>query len=269
MKLDISVIEKWEDDIEFCLPGLLGAIKEQKSTTFLIGACIFEIYLMQGWLKKFSRRTGDADFTIEYYGDPQEYRNVCSKLLALGYRRDGIHPYRYHPQKISGTYAYVDFLAFTTDPVLIKNAQSVMMVGESFNFDGMSFAKHCPILLNGNINIPNPLAMIYLKMMSYYNSPDIRKKDFVDLVEIVLRLSTESSILKELNVVANSCLDEFVKNQIQRMCIDIENDRGGTAWDLDDIKSNMDERYLLDEFEWNDLPRVFEFFRTIVFSKPK
>jgi len=259
MRLEKVIIEKWKKDIEFCLPGLLAAIEKQKSKTFLIGACIFDVYQMQGWLKKFSRRTGDADFTIEYFGNPFEYQTVCNDLLKQRYKRDDIHPYRYHPQKVNGAYAYVDFLTFTTDPLLEKQAKTVMLVGESFNFEGMAFAKHNPLYVENNIYIPNPLALIYLKMRSYYHNPE-RQKDFVDVVEVILRLSMESNIMNDLKGIMENSTEFVVKQQIERMCFDIEHDRGG-LWDLDNIKIDLDERALLDEFEWDTIPTTFEFFR--------
>jgi len=263
MKLEKVVIEQWIKDLEFCLPGLLGAIKKQKSHTFLIGASIFDIFQMQGWLKKFSRRTGDADFTIEYLGNPSEYLDVCNELLRLGYRKDEIHPYRYYPQKIGGMYGYVDFLTYTIVSYLESKARAVMSVGESFNFEGMFFAKHKPLHLEGNVYIPNPIALIYLKMRSYNNNPQ-RQKDFVDLVELILRLSTESKVCNELRDIIGSFQNCSVKEQIEKMCFDIEFDKGG-LWDLDNIKSNMEERGLMDEFEWKRIPEIFEFFRIIIF----
>lgn len=125
MKLEKKTINKWKKDTEYCLPELLSSIKKQKSTTFLIGACIVDIYQMQGWLKNFSRKTGDVDFTIEFLGDSSDYQTVCTQLTNLGYTKDNIHPYRYHPPKISGTYAYVDLLTFTTNPSLEKQAKAI------------------------------------------------------------------------------------------------------------------------------------------------
>lgn len=263
MKLEKTTIELWKTKFEESLPGLLGAIQAQQSDTFLIGASLFDIYVTEKWIENFSRVTGDADFTIEYFGNPQEYKSVCEKLLNLGYQKDDVHPYRYHPKLKRGIYAYVDLLTFTTNPSLEKNAKNVMTVGEGFNFEGMDFAKKLPLHFDGNIFFPNPLALIYLKMKSYYHNPE-RKKDFVDLLEMILRISTEDKILKQLKtIVAEADLDQ-VKLDILKMCDYIENDKG-RPWDLEDVELEMESRGLLREFEFEEIPQTVEFFRTKIF----
>ncbi|MBF0301384.1 MAG: hypothetical protein HQK51_21950, partial [Oligoflexia bacterium] len=151
-----------------------------------------------------------------------------------------------------------------TNPSLEKQAKAVMSVGEGFNFEGMDFAKHSPLHLDANIFIPNPLALIYLKMRSYYHNPE-RKKDFVDIVEVILRLSTESNIFADLRTVIDEYSGKLIHEQIERMCLDIEQDKGG-IWDLDDIKESMDERGILGQFEWSEIPDTFLFFREKIFS---
>jgi len=58
MKLENAIIEKWKKDIEFCLPGLLGAIEKQKSTTFLIGAWRRNLTLRMAWFFVRMRKGG-------------------------------------------------------------------------------------------------------------------------------------------------------------------------------------------------------------------
>jgi hypothetical protein len=263
MKLKIETIELWKIKLNESLPGLIDAINNQSSKTFLIGASLFDIYKTEGWIDIFSRKTGDADFTIEYLGDPQNYQKVCVQLLSLGYQKDPIHPYRYHPPVKRGIYAYVDLLTFTTDLKLESSAKRAMNVGESFNFEGMDFAKHSPLHFDGNIYFPNPLALIYLKMRSYYHNPE-RLKDFVDFIEIILRVATEDKILRDLKKIATTNTLAQVKDNFLKVCAHIEEDRGGT-WDLEDIKREMDSRGLLSEFEWDEIPQTVEFFRTKVF----
>jgi hypothetical protein len=113
MKLKTETIELWKIKFNDSLPGLIDAIKDQPADAFLIGASVFDIYKTEGWIENFSRETGDADFTIEYFGDPEGYRKICSKLTTLNYKNDLIHPYRYHPPVKRGIYAYVDLLTFT------------------------------------------------------------------------------------------------------------------------------------------------------------
>lgn len=264
MKLKKTTIELWKKNFDYSLPGLLDAIKEQKTDTFLIGASLFDIYQTEEWIKKFSRQTGDADFTMEYLGNPHEYQAVCKKLLDISYETDGVHPYRYHPEKKQGIYAYVDLLTFTTDPALEKKAKMVMTVGEGFNFEGMDFAKLSPLHFEANIYLPNPLALIYLKMKSYFHNPE-RIKDFADLIEVILRTSTEDKILNDLKLIIDNCKIDHVKTDFLKMFNYIENDKG-RPWDLDDVEVEMKSRGLLNEFEWTEIAQTVEYFRRNVFT---
>jgi len=265
MKLEKATIDLWKIKFDESLPGLLGAIQEQKSNAFLIGASLFDVYVTEKWIANFSRVTGDADFTIEYFGDPQEYKSICDKLLGLGYKKDDSHPYRYHPKVKRGIYAYVDLLTFTTDPTLEKTAKTVMTVGEGFNFEGMDFAKKSPLHFDGNVYLPNPLALIYLKMKSYYHNPE-RKKDFADLLEVILRVSSEDKIFKDLKAIAEANDLDHVRSDFLKMCNFIENDKG-RPWDLDDVEEEMNSRGLLNEFEFSEIPQTVEFFRSKIFQK--
>jgi len=265
MKLQTSTIDYWKEQFEYSLPGLLDSIKKQESDTFLIGASLLDIYKTEGWIADFSRETGDLDFTIEYFGNADEYISVCDELVSLGYKKDTEHPYRYHPQKKKGIYAYVDFLTFTTDSALKKKAQVLMSVGELFNFEGMDFAKMLPLDFDGNIFLPNPLALIYLKMKSYYYNPE-RTKDFVDFLEVILRMSTEATHLDQLKKILEGSNQPEVLDDFDKMLYSIENDKG-SPWDLDDIKQEMESRRLLEEFEWDEIPATVEFFRVNVLPK--
>ena len=265
MQLKDKTVTMWKSNFEYSLPGLLEAIKDVTSDTFLIGASLLDVYKTEGWVPDFSRETGDLDFTIEYFGNPDEYRKVCENILSSGYTKDEKHPYRYHPKKVKGVYAYVDFLAFSTDPKFESGAKSIIPVGELFNFAGMNFAKESALKFDANIYIPNPMALIYLKMMSYKYNPD-RKKDFVDFIEIILRMSVDNKFLIPLkDIVVSSKLLEVIK-ELSHILYIIEYDKG-TPWDLDDIKDDMRERGLLDEFEWDEIPNSVGFFRNKVIPK--
>jgi hypothetical protein len=89
-------------------------------------------------------------------------------------------------------------------------------------------------------------------------------KDFVDFIEIILRVATEDKILRDLKKIATTNTLAQVKDNFLKVCAHIEEDRGGT-WDLEDIKREMDSRGLLSEFEWDEIPQTVEFFRTKVF----
>lgn|GEM_PF-4019250 len=260
LKLKQDSINTWKKNFDYSLPGLLDAITEFTSgDVFLIGAAIFDIYITEGWVDSFSRQTGDADFTIEYLGDPSEYKNVCEKLLSIGYTNDPVHSYRYHPEEKQGIYAYVDLLAFTTDDDQVERTRGVMRVGDQFHFDGMDFAKLEPLKFIENIFIPNPLTLIYLKLRSYYHNPVDRKKDFVDMLEIILRLATSDLILGDLKLIMDLNQNQEITDKLNSMFFDLEEDRGG-HFDLDDIKLDLKER-LLDEFELKEIPQTVEFFR--------
>ncbi|MBL6992174.1 MAG: hypothetical protein ISR65_20485 [Bacteriovoracaceae bacterium] len=258
MQLQKTTIKTWSTNFEYSLPGLLNVIQAQKSDTFLIGASLLDIYKTEGWITDFSRITRDLDFTIEYFGEANEYLSVCDRLKSLGYTKDDQHPYRYHPVKKQGVYAYVDFLTFTTNFSLEAKAKILMSVGELFNFEGMDFAKKDPLHFGGNIYLPNPLALIYLKMKSYYHNPE-RRKDFVDFLEVILRMSVEASNLHHLNNILSNCNQSHVLKDFKMMLYSIANDKG-SPWDLDDIKLEMKNRKLLEEFEWAEIPATVEFF---------
>ena len=265
MQLSEKTITNLKADFEYSLPGLVEAIKEVSSDTFLIGASLLDFYKAEGWVADFSRATGDLDFTIEYFGSPDEYNKVCQKLLETGYTKDEKHSYRYHPKKVQGVYAYVDLLAFTTEKELEADAKKIIPVGELFNFEGMNFAKHAPLTFEENIYLPNPLALIFLKMMSYRYNPD-RKKDFVDFIEIILRMSTDDKFLAPLKEIVLSCESEKDIKELTHVLRYLEKDVG-TPWDIDDIYDDMEDRGLLNEFEWDEIPVTVEFFRTKIIPR--
>lgn len=120
--------------------------------------------------------------------------------------------------------------------------------------------KHHPLHLCANIYLPNPLALIYLKMQSYFHAPDRRKKDFADLIELILRLSAKSEILCELKNILNSFSDHSVRRVLLQMCKAIEYDHTG-PWDLDDVREQIKERHLFDVFTADEIRQHFEFFR--------
>lgn len=259
MRLSEETITSLKSSFEYSLPGLVDAIKGVSSDTFLIGASLLDFYKAEGWVSDFSRATGDLDFTIEYFGSPDEYNKVCQKLLEIGYSKDDKHPYRYHPKKVQGVYAYVDLLAFTTEKKLEAGAKRIIPVGDLFNFEGMNFAKHSPLNFEGNIYLPNPLALIFLKMMSYRNNPD-RKKDFVDFIEIILRMSTDDKFLAHLKEIVSSCENGEDIKELTHVLSYLERDVG-TPWDIDEIYDDMEERGLLNEFEWDEIPSTVGFFK--------
>lgn len=259
MKLSSSTIDLWKKKFDHALPGLLEALTRRETCVFLIGAAIFDLYQTEEWIERFSRQTGDADFTLEYMGDPREYHLLCQELKGLGYRQDEEHPYRYHPEKVTvGTYAYIDLLTFTTDPNMAGNAKSVMGVGEDFNFDGMEYVKLKPILFKDNILLPNPLALLFLKAKSYQHNPD-RGKDLADIVELVMRLG-QNKVMDELKLIADEVEGKeaiaFLNSLLGHL---VDDDR--PQWDLDTIKEDLAERLIEEEFGEGSIVNGLDFFR--------
>lgn len=264
MKLSVSTIEIWKAKFSYALPGLIEALTRRDSSIFLIGAAIFDLYQTEGWINSFSRQTGDADFTLEYMGDPKEYHLLCQELMELGYRRDEEHPYRYHPEKISaGTYAYIDLLTFTTDPDMAGNARLAMGVGEDFNFAGMEYVKIKPIHFQGNISIPNPLALIFLKAKSYQHNPE-RGKDLADIVELVIRLG-QTKVMEELKLVVeeggDSKVIEFLSSLLRHL---VDDDH--PQWDLEAIKTDLIERAIEEEIGNSAILEGIDFFQRRLFE---
>ena len=100
-------------------------------------------------------------------------------------------------------------------------------------------------------------------LRSYFHNPNNRKKDFVDLLELILRISTQKNspvVLSELKKSFTQNKNQFVKNEIEKLCYSLEKDSGG-LWDLEDIKQDYAERRLDEEFLLDDIPQFIEFFR--------
>ncbi|MCK5884160.1 MAG: hypothetical protein KAG61_10755 [Bacteriovoracaceae bacterium] len=74
-------------NFEYSLPGLIDAIKDIRSDTFLIGASLLDFYKVEGWASEFSRTTGDLDFTIECFGSPDEYNKHKLKRSFWAHNR--------------------------------------------------------------------------------------------------------------------------------------------------------------------------------------
>ena len=141
MQLKKTTVNFCRSQFDLSLPNLLDVILGEDIETYLIGAGVFDVYLKEGWIEKFSRQTGDLDFTMNYIGDQSAYKRICQNLQDhYEYVKDDVHPYRYHPPKMQGIYAYVDLLTFTTDKELASQARGAMNVGEGFSFEGMDFA---------------------------------------------------------------------------------------------------------------------------------
>jgi hypothetical protein len=75
-----------------------------------------------------------------------------------------------------------------------------------------------------------------------------------------------NTILSDLNNIFETTNLTHVKTNFLEMFNYLENDKG-RPWDLEDIESDLRERRLLSEFEWDEIRLTFEFLRNKIFSK--
>ncbi len=116
MKFDVNKLSSWTDSKELYLPGMKQLFKQSKSDILIVGAAVFELYELQGWIPGLKRKTGDIDLSVGVFSNSSFYDSVKAHLLSLGYKVDDYHPYRYHPaKKIPGGYTYIDLLAYPGD----------------------------------------------------------------------------------------------------------------------------------------------------------
>lgn len=266
MKLSEETILKCEVDFNYALPHLIETLGSSKNSVLLIGAALLDVYITEGWIDRFSRQTGDVDFSLEYLGETDEYQRIIQILMGLGYQKDASHPYRYIPAKRTGIYSSLDLLIFTTTRDLEVNAKRAMGVGEDFNFEGMDYAKKQSMIFKEKIYFPNPLGFLHLKARSFFHNADKRKKDLADFVELILRLATSGTkILRELNSqVSNSNEEEH--EELARICDHlIEDDH--PVWDLDAIEIELIGRRIDEEFgDTEKIRELIYYFKLHVFG---
>lgn len=63
MKFDSKMAQDWLKSLEAYLPGLNKVIATAQSNMLLIGAAVFEVYQIQGWIPAPKLKTGDLDIT--------------------------------------------------------------------------------------------------------------------------------------------------------------------------------------------------------------
>ena len=80
-------------------PGLPKILKENKASTLIIGANVFELYAIQNWIPELTRKTGDLDLSIGVSSDENIYTTIIKSINEQGYNQDRLHPYRFHPPK--------------------------------------------------------------------------------------------------------------------------------------------------------------------------
>lgn len=247
MKIDQSLFSDWIASKEYSFPGFKKLLSESEAKVLIIGASVFEIYQMQGWIPAFTRQTADIDLSIGIVGDDSLYVKAKKLLLDLNYQLDKKHPYRFHPPvKVYGGLTYIDLLAYpATQETRAEIATNAMGVGPGFSFSGFEFAGSSAIRLEKNTFFPNPFGMIALKIASYLDEPIKRKKDFVDILELISGL-VETGQHFELDSYwkpyAQNTEAMYMKAELERIANE------DISWDIEDVRSDLNSRGFTDHF---------------------
>ena len=107
MRFDLKQALKWLKDTATVLPGIDQVLKSAASKVLVIGAGVFDIYNLQGWIPPLKRKTGDLDLSVGLVSGQNDYDVLKESLLTHGYK-NGTLPYRYFsPQQIPGALTYV------------------------------------------------------------------------------------------------------------------------------------------------------------------
>lgn len=263
MKYNATKLKSWVREKEAFLPGLSKLFSDAESNILIIGASVFELYEIQGWIIPFKRKTGDIDLSIGIIGDDSLYSASKSILISLNYKVDQQHPYRYHPPRmIPGGYTYVDLLAHpgdqNTPPEVASHA---MGAGPSFSFRGFQFAQEEAFKLQKNIYFPNPFGLISLKQESYLDEPVRRTKDFADIVELISGLveaGTHFEIDKLWSKISLKPEARRIKEMLSKILAE------DTRWDLEEIRNELRGRNFEDRFIDETLPQRIHDFNEIL-----
>lgn len=263
MKFDKKKLQNWAATKESSLPGLAQLFAQSASNILVIGASVFELYHLQGWIPPLKRKTGDIDLSIGIIGNDSLYQAGKEILLSLQYTVDEVHPYRYHPfKKLPGGYSYIDLLAHPANAsTKAKVAVQAMGVGEGFSFKGFDFAQKETFSLEKKIHFPNPFGFITLKQESYLDEPSKRVKDFTDIIELISGL-VEKGTHFEMDDLWGKVSNTPEANKIKEMLQLIINEN--TKWDLDEIRADLLQRNFDITFIEEALPqRIKDFYEVI------
>lgn len=249
MNYNDDKVKKWMSSKDYYLPGISKLSEEIKTELLVIGAAVFELYELQGWITKLHRKTGDIDLSIGLVGDDSAYKRGKILLIKLGYNIDSVHPYRFHPKKkIPGGFAFIDLLAHPqsveTSPVIVQNA---MGVGPNFSFENYEYARLYTYKIDSRTIFPNPFGLISLKMASYLDEPLKRIKDFADIVELInglVETGTHFELTQIWRVIAEKNESKKIKLAIKKM---LNSEEIGN-WDLDLISEELIKRNFQLEF---------------------
>lgn len=240
MKFDVNVAEAWIDSVDMSLVGLKNSAKNSRSPILLLGAGVLELYAELDWINPLRRgKTGDLDLSVGLLASSSEYVNFVEAFKNLNYRKDKDHPYRWHsPNPIPGAMTYVDILSHpATDAVGEDEARASMNVESEFSLSGMRFAMETGYTVLGSIRIPRFVGMLALKLYAYQNSPDRRRKDLADVVEICWSLVEKGHHFDfgtEWKDLESHKECQFVRGTLEALA-------GGesTTWDIEDVRHEL------------------------------
>jgi hypothetical protein len=199
-------------------------------------------------------QTGDLDISLGLVSSTDEYEKFVSEFELLRYTPDEEHPYRWKsPTQIPGAMSYVDILSHPTSSAISENAARVKMgVGPDFSLNGMNFAMATAHKLGQSAIVPTFVAMLALKLYAYRDSPDKRRKDFADIVEICWSLVERGGHF-DLDDEWNTALKHPEGVFVSEALAGIANDTS-TAWDLEDIRQELLSR----KFSEDDVDSVIQ-----------
>jgi hypothetical protein len=243
MKFDSAVAKSWLKNVAVFLPHIDRVIRETGADTLVIGAGVFDIYHAQGWVPEFKRKTGDLDLSIGLVQDTAAYEKACLGLIGAGYiQHDAERRYRFFPNKKNpGGPSYVDLLAHPASAAISNvsaaRTRAAMGVGAEFSFGAMAFAMREKYEIDDRIFCPNPLAFAAMKIRSYEDDPNKRRKDLADLAELAWGLVEKGSHF-EMNLLWQK-LKTDSEAQYVRQILAALGDGNRTAWDIDDARADL------------------------------
>lgn len=263
MKYDVNKLKSWLPQKEAQLPGLTSLLTNSKADILIIGAAVFELYELQGWLPPFKRKTGDIDLSVGLINDDDDdYQAAKQILLDHKYKLDEEHPYRYHsPKKIPGGYTYIDLLAHPSKGGKDKHlAAGAIGVGPGFSFNGFHFAERESYKMFGKVIFPNPFGLMALKRESYLDEPAKRLKDFADIVELIGGL-VEKGVHFEIGDLWAKLKSQPEAKDIKSMILSIADENHSGAWDIDNVRRELIQRDFNNDFIDGDLMQRIRDFR--------
>ena len=92
MNYDYDKVKNWMSSRDFYVPGVSKLSEEIGTELLVIGAAVFELYELQGWITKLQRKTGDLDLSIGLVGDDFAYKKGKAFLMNQDYSIDPVHP---------------------------------------------------------------------------------------------------------------------------------------------------------------------------------